>query len=301
MQVFIELRQHQRPLHTRHHHLTAELTQLTAKREALLRQGRAADSTAKQRALARQVQTTQREIIGLRQRLLLIEKQLDLLNRLLLAQEMAHLLTAAQRHSFCSQLDWDTAPDAAHLEKLASVVQRLEAAVIAQLPPTPAGSQSATQAPQPPISSLPSPVSALVARVIDGDTILIAGGERVRYIGINCPELCGWNGEPEPFAELAAARNRQLVEGKRVRLEKDVSQQDRFGRLLRYVYVGNCLINAQLLREGLAHTLPLPPDLAQAARFTRLEAAAQRQQRGMWRNQPPVTPHHQPATNEKSQ
>lgn len=275
MRRLTELRQQQRPLHTLHRHLTAELTQLTAKREALLRQGRAADSTAKQRVLARQVQTTQREIEGLRQRLRLVEKQIELLNRLLLAQEMVHLLTPAQRQGFWAQLDWDATPDTAHLEKLADVVERLETAVVAQLPPTHH---------QPPATSHRPPATFLVERVIDGDTILIAGGERVRYIGMNCPELRGWNGEPEPYAELAAKRNRQLVEGKQVRLEKDKSERDRYGRLLRYVYLGDRLINAQLVREGLAHTLAMPPDLAMAAKLGQLETKAKQQKLGIWKN-----------------
>ncbi len=263
--------QHQRPLFTTRTHLTAQLTQLTTKRENLLRQGRAAASTAKQRVLARQIQTIQREIEGARARLSLVERQLTLIQRLQLAGEMAGVLTAVQRTTFWSQLEWTAVPDSAHLDKLDAVVERLETAVVAQLPPAP------RQSPPPDSQSL-----ITVERVVDGDTIVIAGGERVRYIGMNCPEMRGWDGKSEPYAELATKRNRQLVEGKKVRLVKDVSERDKYGRLLRYVYVGDKFINAQLVREGLAYAFILPPDTGLSGKIEALEKEAQRLRRGVW-------------------
>jgi len=111
-----------------------------------------------------------------------------------------------------------------------------------------------------------------VVAVIDGDTIEVqlASGEvkRVRYIGVDTPEsgeVCG--------AEATAA-NRALVEGKQVKLEKDVSETDRYGRLLRYVYVGDVFVNAQLVREGYAEARKYPPDTAKANELEALEVQA---------------------------
>ncbi len=115
-----------------------------------------------------------------------------------------------------------------------------------------------------------------VARVIDGDTIELANGDRVRYIGIDTPE------RGEPFFGNATRLNRSLVEGKRIRLMRDVSEKDRFGRLLRYVYVDDILVNAELVREGYARALEYEPDVRFFACFAALEQEALDQQRGMW-------------------
>lgn len=80
------------------------------------------------------------------------------------------------------------------------------------------------------------PDTVAVIKVIDGDTIVIEGGYRVRYIGIDTPEI---RPREEAYAIEAWQANRQMVEGKRVRLEKDVSETDRYDRLLRYVYVAS--------------------------------------------------------------
>ena len=117
---------------------------------------------------------------------------------------------------------------------------------------------------------------AVVVRVIDGDTFVIRGGERVRLIGIDTPE------KGKPGAAQATARTKRLVLGKRVRLEKDVSERDRYGRLLRYVYVGRVFVNAELVRSGYARMATFPPDVRHAEDFLRLQREAQRAGRGMW-------------------
>src|SRR3989344_6996325 len=76
-----------------------------------------------------------------------------------------------------------------------------------------------------------------VTRVIDGDTIEIEGGQKVRYIGIDTPETVDPRSLPQCFGKEAASKNRELVEGKKVRLEKDILDKDKYGRLLRYVYL----------------------------------------------------------------
>jgi endonuclease YncB( thermonuclease family) len=96
-----------------------------------------------------------------------------------------------------------------------------------------------------------------VVNVIDGDTIDVQQGEityRVRYVGVNTPErdeLCYFE---------AAEGNRNLVSGQIVRMVQDQSNTDRYGRLLRYVYVGNVFVNEQLVRDGYAEAVLYEPD-----------------------------------------
>ena len=112
-------------------------------------------------------------------------------------------------------------------------------------------------------SGCAAPTAPLVLRVIDGDTIevAIAGTSyKVRYIGIDAPELTDKRPEFCALAQDATRYNRELVEGKTIRLEKDVSETDKYGRLLRYVYVDNILVNAELVRQGLAWAKGYEPD-----------------------------------------
>ena len=90
--------------------------------------------------------------------------------------------------------------------------------------------------PSPPTSS-DSANFAVVKRVIDGDTIELDNGKTLRYIGIDTPETKHPTKGVQCFGEEAYKKNKELVEGKRVQLEKDVSETDRYGRLLRYVFV----------------------------------------------------------------
>ena len=116
----------------------------------------------------------------------------------------------------------------------------------------------------------------LVQRVIDGDTVVLADGERVRYIGMDTPE------RGERLFDEATEYNRRLVEGRRVRLMKDESDKDRFGRLLRYVLAGDILVNAELVREGLAEAKRYEPDVKFADCFDALMQEARGEQRGLW-------------------
>jgi len=123
------------------------------------------------------------------------------------------------------------------------------------------------------------PGTVKVVRVIDGDTITIEGNYRVRYIGIDTPETY-------PRAETcgieALEANQRLVAGKRVRLERDVSETDRYDRLLRYVYVDNVFVNAELVKMGLARVVTYPPDTRHQAYLEEMEAEARRAGRGIW-------------------
>ena len=123
------------------------------------------------------------------------------------------------------------------------------------------------------------PEIARVTQVIDGDTIIIDTGHRVRYIGIDTPEV---HPELEAYGMEAWQVNRRLVEGKEVRLERDVSETDKYGRLLRYVYVDNIFVNAELVRQGLAEAKAYPPDTKYQGYLEQMEAEAREAGRGIW-------------------
>ena len=122
----------------------------------------------------------------------------------------------------------------------------------------------------------------LVTRVVDGDTIEIEGGQKVRYIGIDTPETVDPRTTVQCFGKEAAAKNRELVEGKRVRFEKDVSETDKYGRLLRYVFIGETFINETLVKEGFAFSSPYPPDVNYQTVFDKAEKFARENGKGLW-------------------
>lgn len=126
---------------------------------------------------------------------------------------------------------------------------------------------------------------ARVTRVIDGDTIEVdinGSVYRVRYIGIDTPETVHPSKPQECFGEEASERNRQLVEDKIVRLEKDVSETDVYGRLLRYVWVGDIFVNDYLVRQGYAYASTYPPDVKYAEQFVQAQTEARENNRGLW-------------------
>jgi endonuclease YncB( thermonuclease family) len=129
--------------------------------------------------------------------------------------------------------------------------------------------------------------SGLVVRVIDGDTVEIDGGPdgrtTVRYIGIDAPEA-GAAGQPVGcYGREASNRNRELVEGKTVLLEKDVSETDQVGRLLRYVFLETGqMVNELLVAEGFARASSSPPDLRHQDRFMAAQQQARDAGRGLW-------------------
>jgi micrococcal nuclease len=120
---------------------------------------------------------------------------------------------------------------------------------------------------------------ARVVRVIDGDTIEIAGGTHVRYIGMDTPETYP---EVEFYGPEAKAKNIELVEGKVVTLVKDVSETDKYGRLLRYVYVDGVFVNGELVRLGYARAAAYPPDTKYQWQLEQLEKEAKAAKLGIW-------------------
>lgn len=134
-------------------------------------------------------------------------------------------------------------------------------------------------------ASAPAGERARVVRVIDGDTIVVAvgGQERsLRYIGIDTPEVNDPRPEMRALAQAATTANTDLVAGKEVTLVKDISETDRFGRLLRYVYVDGVFVNAELVRRGYAQAATYPPDVQYADLFLSLQREARAAGRGLW-------------------
>lgn len=122
----------------------------------------------------------------------------------------------------------------------------------------------------------------LVTKVIDGDTVQIDGKFTLRYIGVDTPETVDPRRTQQCFGKEAADENKRLVLGKRVTLEKDVSETDRYGRLLRYVYVDGEMINNLLVEKGFAQARSYPPDIKYQEKFRLAEMTARENARGLW-------------------
>ena len=126
---------------------------------------------------------------------------------------------------------------------------------------------------------------AYCTRVVDGDTIVVKIGMdefKVRYIGIDTPETVDPNRPVGFFGKEASQKNTELVLAKNLQLEKDVSNTDKYGRLLRYVYLDDVMINAELVRLGYAKASTYPPDVKYATLFITMEQEARSNNRGLW-------------------
>ncbi|MEW5937934.1 MAG: lamin tail domain-containing protein [Candidatus Thermoplasmatota archaeon] len=118
-----------------------------------------------------------------------------------------------------------------------------------------------------------------VARIIDGDTIEIENYTRVRLIGIDAPE------SGEPFYHECTSKLSQLIGSNKVRLEKDVEDKDHYGRLLRYVWVGDLHVNLEMVRSGYATAYPYAPNTKYASLFESAEQEARNAGLGIWASQ----------------
>jgi len=135
-------------------------------------------------------------------------------------------------------------------------------------------------------SASAAPIDGIVVRVVDGDTIdvqLADRVEKVRYIGVNTPEIHHPIKGEEPGGREAAEVNRRLVAGRHVRLELDVRTRDRYGRLLAYVWLGDTMVNAELVRRGYAQVMTVPPNVRYQDLFLKLQREARDAGRGLWR------------------
>lgn len=155
-------------------------------------------------------------------------------------------------------------------------------------PPTPTG-----QAPAAPDLKAPSGCEeAVVKDVHDGDTITLEDGRKVRYIGMDTPELVSKNVKAdEPFSHEARDRNKQLVLGRKVRLEIGDEKEDHYGRTLAYIWIADAngkdlMVNEVLVREGLATSYPFSTNKRHADLFKAAQTAARKAGVGLWKNPP---------------
>lgn len=137
----------------------------------------------------------------------------------------------------------------------------------------------------------------LVKRAVDGDTIILQTGERVRLIGIDTPELHESNklyrdaerteqdtSTIQKLGRLSYEFTKNLVEGKRVSLEFDVEKYDKYDRLLAYVYLKDgTFINAEIVKQGYASLMTIPPNVKYADLFLKLYQEARENRRGLWK------------------
>lgn len=181
------------------------------------------------------------------------------------------------------------------LAVVSSVIATSCAGPVLQPPTTPAGTATPATDPTtgPSLLAL-APINpteaAVVVFVIDGDTIRVekVGDEfneyAVRYIGIDAPER-----QSEPLWQEATEANAAFIAGREVYLERDTSDTDRYGRLLRHVWLptddGWLNIGAEIVRLGLAEARTYRPDVLWDARYAAVEAEARAAERGIWRTE----------------
>lgn len=111
---------------------------------------------------------------------------------------------------------------------------------------------------------------------------MLQNGEHLRYIGMDTPEI------GRPYYEEAKKANEELVLGKKVKLEKDISDRDRYKRLLRYVYADNIFVNAELVKRGVARAKAYPPDTKHQKEFEALEKEAILEGVALWSLKTPL-------------
>jgi micrococcal nuclease len=132
----------------------------------------------------------------------------------------------------------------------------------------------------------PGSLAGVVVKVVDGDTIHVRlhdRVEKVRYIGVNTPELRHPTQGEQAGSREARDANRRLVASRQVRLELDTRERDRYGRLLAYVWVGETMVNAELVDLGYAQVMTVPPNVRYQQLFLRLQRDAREAGRGLWR------------------
>jgi endonuclease YncB( thermonuclease family) len=142
-------------------------------------------------------------------------------------------------------------------------------------------------------AALPAGLDTTVERVVDGDTLVVAGGHRVRLIGVDTPETKDPRKPVQCFGREASAYVSSLLpEGHGVRLVGDVEERDAFGRTLAYVYrlADGLFVNAALVREGYAQALTIPPNVAHADEFVALAREARERGLGLWSSCPVTKP-----------
>jgi endonuclease YncB( thermonuclease family) len=122
-----------------------------------------------------------------------------------------------------------------------------------------------------------------VAEAVDGDTVVLVNGDRLRYIGIDTPEKNDPRKPVQCFAREASEKNKQLVEGKMIRFFKDVNQYDIYGRWLGFVYLEDgTFVNEELVKHGFAFAYHYVPDISKSEVFNAAEKYARDNRFGLW-------------------
>ncbi len=148
--------------------------------------------------------------------------------------------------------------------------------------------QTATPTPGPPLLSEGDYV---VSRAVDGDTLELASGERIRLLGVNTPETVAPNKPVEPWGPEATEFAQAFIAAGPVRLTFDQERHDRFGRHLAYVWRGEMLLNEELIRAGFSEAVTIfPYSRLMKDRFLAAQRQAKRQRRGIWSNSQPSLP-----------
>ncbi|MGB8954444.1 MAG: thermonuclease family protein [Tumebacillaceae bacterium] len=158
--------------------------------------------------------------------------------------------------------------------------------------------QAVTTAPATPAASTAStavPVVqgrwAVVAKVVDGDTIELDNGEKVRLIGVNTPETVASNTPVQPYGQEASAFTKSHLEGKKVLIQTDLEEKDQYGRTLAYVFIEEpksqediqkYMFNATLLRDGYAQLMTIQPNVKYQDTFVGLQRVARESNKGLW-------------------
>jgi micrococcal nuclease len=121
--------------------------------------------------------------------------------------------------------------------------------------------------------------------VNDGDTIVLTNGWRVRYIGIDAPEIDHENQKAQPYGYLARSFNKKLVLSQEIVLEFDEERYDRYGRLLAYIFLADgSFLNSRMLENGMAFYLYRRPNVKYDKRLLQKQQDAMRAQKGLWHN-----------------
>lgn len=118
--------------------------------------------------------------------------------------------------------------------------------------------------------------TSIIDNVLDGDTIRTSGGEKIRYLGMNAPEI------GEPFATEATEVNKEMVLGKKVKLIYDIQRYDKYGRTLAYVYTDNLFVNAAIVRKGFAVSQTIQPNVIKQDEILSAQKEARDSCTGMW-------------------
>lgn len=278
----------------------ARLAELEARQGALFVDGAGRPDLRGQRARAGQIATLDAEANQVAALLRVAHKQLLLLDRLIWLRESLDAIERLRQETPAAvPVDWKalieaTEPlgdDEARLDQLNDALETAED----RWQQADGGPQTADGGAQVADSRLPmadgavrrtnagQPAGLLVVRVFDGATIELATGQRIRYIGVDAPQMRNALGKPDAGAWEARDANRALVGHKRVRLETDELDADIDGALWRYVYVGDTLVNAEILRQGAAYHASRFPNNRHAETLLTAEQEARRHKRGLWR------------------